>query len=121
MKAIVINELKRYYDIHKVAETIKTDEVVEPHHADISLLEKYISEDSSLVNRNQIIKKLSEANWKYMEVIFNLPMFHIFYFENENDLFGKGMNIFEIDMMSAVEKFESETGFKPHICTVKRN
>ena len=118
MKAIVINKLKEYYDVFKVSEVEKGDRLIAPHKTDMALLEEHIK-DGNTSKATELIKGLTNENWKYMETIFDLPMFHIFYFEDQKDLFGKGINIFEIDMMSAVEKFESETGFKPHICMTK--
>jgi hypothetical protein len=118
MKISVINKLKEYYDFNKLEGVYRGDEIVSPHSTDIALIESHLSDGES-AKCYEVMKKFSDANWKFLEVIFELPVFHIIYFENKSELFSKGMNVYAIDMMSAVERFESETGFEAYICTRK--
>ena len=118
MKISVINKLKEYYDFNKLEGVYKGDVLTPPHSTDLALIESHLNDgDSSKCY--EVMKKFSDAHWRFMETVFELPIFHIIYFENKSELFSKGMNVYEIDMMSAVEKFESETGFEAYICTRK--
>jgi hypothetical protein len=118
MKAIVINKLKEYYDFNKLEGVDRGDVLTPPHSTDLALIETYINDGDS-TKCYEVMKKFSNAHWKFMETIFQLPVFHIIYFQEKSELFSKGINIYATDMSSAVEIFESETGFEAYICARK--
>lgn len=62
----------------------------------------------------------TDTEWEsFLEDINNKKLYHIIYFEHKEHAHSKGMNVYAIDMMSAVEMFESQTGYEAFICTLK--
>lgn len=122
MKIIVINEMKKYYDAHKIADVLSYNKNVTAswlHNTDEKVLIGYIEENNTQKIK-EFLSNISISVWQFFNVLITQnSLFHIVYFTDSNKYHSKGVNVYATDMMSAVEKFVSEFGIEPFYCTVK--
>ena len=119
MKISILNELKRHYECFKVAETLPLNIEGEDIPIDsIKKLESFLIEN----NRKDIIKfcqNLSKANWVRIKEFLELPLYHIVYYPDKNELHSKGIDVNAFDMISAIDSFLAEFGYEPFYVITK--
>jgi hypothetical protein len=58
--------------------------------------------------------------WKdFIENVLSLNQYHALYYPDKLKIHSKGVNIYAIDMMTAVEMFASEFGYDPYYIMFK--
>ena len=64
--------------------------------------------------------KILRIIWEdFIETVLSLNQYHALYYPDKLKIHSKGVNIYAIDMMTAVEMFASEFGYDPYYIMFK--
>lgn len=62
----------------------------------------------------------SNSNWIWFTKVFlKQSKYHCLYYPEADKIHSKGVNVYALDMISAVEQFVSQYGIEPYYCMQK--
>lgn len=123
MDFIIINVFKKYFDVFKIAEKMEfpDNQLEEIHPTTLAVLKAYCKDEGFSNKVKELCSELNYKNWNYLkECYFSLKLFHIVYYDDVDNIYSEGVDVYALDMADACDKFISQCGKEPYICTFKR-